>query len=192
LFASAVAPLLATLLRQIEVLKYAPHPESVSSGEELNQLRREADSTAEALKKIRIKTEAATKNVVAFVEAAKSIVDRLNEVVKNIEDAKKIIPAAITDIASGIRSSGAGVTVAFGTTADNICTGGAQVSAAFAATSSALGNFTNEAASSTATTKKMATELESLAKEAHATAGILKTLQELIDSVTDFIRPEKT
>jgi hypothetical protein len=210
LFASAVAPLLSTLLRQIEVLKYAPYPESDSSGKELNRLRREADSAAEALNKITTATETASKNVATFAEATKSVVGGLNDVAKNIKDAKGMIPAALTVVASGIDSSRSGVMASFETTADNIRTGGnqvsvafdttagnirtssAQVSAAFAATSSALGDFTTKAASSTETTKNLALELEGLSKEAQTTTGILKRLQQLIDSVTDFIRPEKT
>jgi hypothetical protein len=192
LFASAAAPLLATLLRQIEVLKYAPHSEGGSSGEQLNRLKHDVDSAAKALSQLRIETEAATKNTASFAKAAKSIVDSLNDLAANMKDAKGIIPTTLSFVAREIGSAGPGVTAAFDTAADNIRTGGGRVSAAFAATSSSLDDFTTKVASSTETTKKMAEELEGLSKDAHATTGVLKRLQQLIESVTNFIRPEKS
>ena len=227
LFASAVAPLFATVLRQIEVLKYAPSIGSDSSGEELNRLRREAETTAKAFSQIKTEVEAASKTVAAFTEAAKSILDQLNRVSKNIEDAKGAIPAALGAVAIGISGSAAGVTAAFVamadqirlnanqasnafvTTADQIRTSGNQVSAAisntadqirtsgnhvsagFAATNSALQDFTTKAVSSAETTKRMTAEFEQLAKEAQAATGVLKRLQQLVETVTDFLRPEK-
>jgi hypothetical protein len=192
LFASAAAPLLATLLRQIEVLKYAPHSEGGSSGEQLDRLKRDADSVAKALSQLRIEIEAATKNTASFAKAAKSILESLNDLAANIKDAKGIIPTTLSFVAKEIGNAGPGVTAAFDATADNISTAGGRVSAAFAAASSSLDNFTTKVASSTETTKQMAEGLERLSKDAHATTGILKRLQQLIESVTSFIRPEKS
>jgi hypothetical protein len=210
LFASAAAPLLATLLRQIEVLKYAPHSEGGSSGEQLNHLKHDVDSTAKALSQLKIEAEAATKSITSFAKAAKSIVDSLNDVADSIKDAKGMIPSVLSFVARELSNSGPGVTAAFNaaadnirtsggrvsaafdTTADNIGTSGGRVSTAFAATSSALEDFATKVATSTKITKEMAGELEKLSKDAEATTGILKRLHQLIDTVTNFIRPEKS
>jgi hypothetical protein len=209
LLASAAAPLLATLLRQIEVLKYAPHSEGGSSGDQLSRLKRDADSVATALSQLKIEAEAATKNVKSFAKAAKSIVDSLNDVAGSIKDVKGMVPSSLSFVTREITNAGPGVTAAFDaaagnirtssgrvsdafeTTANNIGTSGGRVSAAFAATSSALGDFTTNVASSTKTTKTMAEEFEKLSKDAQATAGILKRLHQLIESVTNFVRPDK-
>jgi hypothetical protein len=192
LFASAVAPLLATLLRQIEVLKYAPHSETGPSAEQWSRLKRHADSAAKALSQLRIEAEAATKNMTSLADGTKSIVDSFNDIGKNIENAKAIIPTALSVAAKEIGGSGRVVTAAFETAADNIRASGSRVSTAFAATSSALDDFATEVTSSAETTKQMAGELERLSKGAEATTGILNRLHQLIDSVTNFIRPEKS
>lgn len=191
LFASAVAPLLATLLRQIEVLKYPSHSEGVSSGEHLDHLKHEIESAVKALSQLRIETEAATKNTASFAKAAKSILESLNDLAANIKDAKGIIPTTLSLVAREIGTAGPSVTAALNTTADNISTASGRVAAGLAGASSSLDNFTTKLVSGTETTKQMTEELGRLSKDAHATTGILKRLQELIESVTNFIRPEK-
>ncbi len=192
LFASAAAPLLATLLRQIEVLKYAPYSEGGSPGEHLNSLKHDADNAAKALSQLRIEAEAATKHTRSFAKAATSILDSLNDLAANLMDAKGVVPSTLSFVAREIGNAGPGVTGAFDAAADNIRAGGVRVSAAFAATSSSLDDFTAKVASGAETSKRMNEELERLGQDAHATAGILKRLQQLIESVTNFIRPEKS
>ena len=88
-------------------------------------------------------------------------------------------------------TSGNQVSAAISNTADQIRTSGNHVSAGFAATNSALQDFTTKAVSSAETTKRMTAEFEQLAKEAQAATGVLKRLQQLVETVTDFLRPEK-
>jgi hypothetical protein len=108
LFASAAAPLLATLLRQIEVLKYAPHSED-SSSDQLNRLRRDVETAATALSQLKIETEAATQKLTSFAKAATSIVDGLNDVARSIKDVSGMIPSALSFVTREITNSGPGV-----------------------------------------------------------------------------------
>jgi hypothetical protein len=209
LLASAVAPLLATILRQIEVLNYGPLPGADSTTDELDLLRQQTDRAAKALSQIAVEADCAGKNVAAFAEAARSVVDRLYSVATYIEDTRSRIPDALSAVASGIGGSGAGVAAALGAsaehirasgdqvptslaeTADKIRAGGDEVSEALSQTSSALDGLVGEANSSAVAAHGMGAEFDKLSAEARATTGILTRLQQLIDTVTDFIRPEK-
>jgi hypothetical protein len=282
LLASALAPVLATLLRQIEVLKYAPHSESGTTGEQLASIKREADGVAKALSQLRREMEAITSHTVPFAKGTTAILEGLNEIATNIREAKGIVPTALSSVSKEIGNTGPGVMAAafnaaadniragsgrvsaafdgatdniragtgsvsavFETVADNIRTGASQVSGAFetaannirttgqvsaafenaannirsgaghvsgafdnaannigaeggraakalAATSSSFGNFAATIASSAEATRKMTDEFDKLSKDAQATTGLLKRLQQLIESVTNFIRPEKS
>jgi uncharacterized protein YoxC len=209
LLASAVAPVLATILRQIEMLKYAPHPSS-ASGDPLDVLRSDADKVAKALSQLRIETEAATKHTASFTKAARSILDSLNALSSDISNARGVVPTALTSVSLEIGSAGQGVAAAFKTAADDVRSGGGRVSAALetaagnidveggrvskalATTGSSLGDFTNGVVSGAETMKKMTNELDSLGKEAGAATALLTRLQQLIDRVTDFVRAERS
>lgn len=177
LFASAVAPLLATLLRQIEVLKYAPQSRNKSSLEELERLRhalkREADGISGALSKIKNEAENAGEKVKAFSEVAKSIVEGLEGLSKKIKTEAASVEDALSSVAVHIRA------------------GGEKVSSAFASTSTALNDFKTEATASAEAAKNAAVQLTDLSTKAQMSASLLQRLQELIDTVNDFIRPER-
>jgi hypothetical protein len=210
LLASATAPLAATFLRQYEVLKYAPHSESGTSGEPLEHLRREADTVAKALSQLRIETEKATNHTASFASSAKSILDGLNELAADIKRAKDVVPTALSSISREIGNAGPGVTAAFNTAADNVRAGtgrlseafgtaagnisteGGRVSDALSATGFSLGNLTAKVASSAESVRKMTDEFNRLGRDADAATGILTELQKLIDRVTNFLRPDKS
>lgn len=177
LFASALAPLLATLLRQIEVLKYAPQSGNEPREEEVDRLRRalkgNTEGFSEALSRIKTETESAGERVKAFSEVAKSIVEGLEGLAKKV------------------KAEAASVEDALGSVAKDISTGGKKVSSAFSSTSTALDDFKTKAAASAGAAENVTARLTGLSTEAQKSASVLLRLQQIIDDVTDFIRPER-
>jgi len=192
LLASAFAPLLATVLRHLEALLYAPLSATGASGEPLDLLKHDAEITAKALAQLRTETEAAATYTASFAKAAKSILEALNELASSIKEAKGAVPAALSSVSREIGNAGPSVTAAFISAAGNISSGGDQVVKALSGAGSSLEGFKTGVTSGTETVRKMTDEFDRLGKEARAAAGLLKRLQELIDSVTNFIRPDRS
>lgn len=177
LFASAVAPLLATLLRQIEVLKYAPQSAYESRDDEVDRLKRalkgSTDGFAEALSRIKTETENAGERVKAFSEVAKSLIEGLEALAKRLT------------------AEGASVEDALGSVAKDISAGSKKVSSAFGSTSTALDDFKTKAAASAGAAESVTARLTGLSTEAQKSASVLLRLQQIIDDVTDFVRPAR-
>jgi hypothetical protein len=162
LLASAFAPLLATVLRHIEVLLYAPLSETGASGDPLDLLKRDADRAAKALAQLRSEAEAAATQTASFAGAAKSILEALTELAASIKEARGAIPAALSSVSREIGNAGPGVTVAFDTVAGDIRSGGGRVAKALADTDSSLDGFKTGVTSGTETIRKMTDEFDRL------------------------------
>jgi methyl-accepting chemotaxis protein len=173
LLASAFAPLLATVMRHVEVLLYTPHTETSASGDSLELLKHDADRVANALAKLRTEVEAAAAHTASFAKVAKSIFEALNELAAGIRDARGAVPAALSSVSLEINSRGG------------------QIAKALVETGSSLEGFKTGVTAGADTIRGMTGEFDRLSKEARAATGMLTRLQELIDSVTNFIRPHK-
>lgn len=188
LFASATAPLLATALRQIEVLNYGSSTEA--STDQVAHV--DVISLTRAITQLRAELKNATNDTVSYTNSVRSILEALKELAASINDVKGAVPTALTAVSLDIAAAGPGVVAAFEATSGQIRTGARQVSTALESTGASLKDLGTELTSGAKAMKNMTDEFNKLQTEAQATNGVLKRLQELLDTVTDFIRPDKT
>lgn len=227
LLASAVAPLLATILRQIEVLKYGTAAGGDALATELESLTKAADDTRLALADVATQARSMSKDLSEMATGSKAVGDvlkvaagqigdatravtgALQEAATNIGDAGSKVPTALSEAAGKIAASQALVTKTFQQAAEEIIGGSRTVPAAFAImaknvaeadkvlsaalarTSSELGGFSGEITKGIAQTKEMSGKFSDLGTEASNTLAVFQRWRELVDSVTDFMRPEK-
>jgi hypothetical protein len=227
LLASAAAPLLATILRQIEVLKYGGVASGDALSTELESLAEAADDAKRALANVATQARSMSAELSEMAAGSKAVAGGLKVAAGQIGDATTLVtgalqaaarsighagdevPAALSGAAEAIAASRSQVTetfqqaakeimegsravpAAFVAMAKNIARSDEALSAAFAETTDALGGFSGEIAKGTTMTKEMSDKLSDLKAGANNTLAVFQRWQDLVDSVTDFIRPEK-
>jgi hypothetical protein len=113
----------------------------------------------------------------------------MKELAASVETAKSAVPAALSSISREIGNAAPGIAAAFESAAGSVRSGSGNVARALADTGSALDGFKTRV---TVGADTITTVADAVDKEARTATGMLKRLQELIENVTNFLRPGRS